>query len=136
MKLPAVLNSKPAQYALLGVGAYLFVVYLLPKLSQKLAQTPGNLLQGINQGLGSNDLTNNATDFSGQPVDYSGHGALSTLAAGANAASGGFLASIGEWIGDHLPVAGDVDPNAVNQAGTTRTQVVTPNYVTDLSQIF
>lgn len=133
--VPAILKGPVGMYAALGVGAYVFVVYLLPKLTQKLAQAPGNTLNALNQGLGNNDLTNSQTDFGGDAVNYSGHGPISTLGAEANSLSGGLFASIGEWIGGHLPGSGnDYDPNA-QTSGTTRDQVVTPNYVPDISAL-
>ena len=136
MRVPAILNSKPAQYAMLGIGAYLLVVYVLPKLTLKLAQTPGNVLNSINQGLGSNDLTNNQTDFSGAAVDgYSDHGALSTLAAGANSISGGLFASFGEWIGGKVADLTQPDFTQPTPSGISRTEVVTPNYVTSTAQL-
>lgn len=57
---------------------------------------------GVVSGIvtGDNAVTRNATDASGQPVTaYQGAGVLGTAGAVANAASGGTLASFGEWIG-------------------------------------
>jgi hypothetical protein len=49
---------------------------------------------------GDNALTRNAKDASGAPVTaYQGAGVVGTLGAAANAASGGYLASFGEWLG-------------------------------------
>lgn len=60
------------------------------------------LWKGPGAGLlsGDNTLTRNATDASGAPVTaYQGAGPVGTLGAAANKASGGVLASIGEWLG-------------------------------------
>ena len=49
---------------------------------------------------GDNALTRSATDAAGKPVTaYQGAGVLGTLGAGVNAASGGWLASAGQWLG-------------------------------------
>lgn len=49
---------------------------------------------------GNNPLTQNATNAAGQSVTaYQGAGPLGTLGAATNAASGGWLASAGQWIG-------------------------------------
>jgi len=142
MKLPTVIKGQVGQYIVLGVvgiGAFWIIVkYVLPKLAKDttkgLGQSVGNALQGVNEGLGSNDLTNGGTsDFGGDPIDYSGHGPISTLGAAANAASGGIFASIGEYLGRFVPGSGySYDPNA---SGTNRAQVVTPNYATDIDQV-
>lgn len=52
---------------------------------------------------GDNALTRNATNAAGEPVKaYQGAGIVGTAGAAANAASGGTLASLGEWIGGTL----------------------------------
>lgn len=49
---------------------------------------------------GDNALTRNATNADGQPVTaYQGAGVVGTLGAATNAASGGYLASLGQWLG-------------------------------------
>jgi hypothetical protein len=49
---------------------------------------------------GDNALTRGATDASGAPTSaYVGQGAVGTVGAAANAASGGVLASFGGWLG-------------------------------------
>lgn len=75
-----------------GVGA-LAIVGALVYLAAKNA---GGLITG------DNALTKNAKDAQGRPVDYSGAGVVGTVGAAANAASGGWLASAGEWIGSKL----------------------------------
>ena len=87
------------------VGAlvlYFVVKYGLPKLAGGVASGAADTLNSVNQNLSNNDLTNDQTDFAGDSVDYSGHGAISTLGAEANAISGGSLASAGESIGGAL----------------------------------
>lgn len=52
---------------------------------------------------GDNALTRNATDASGNPVTaYQGAGVVGSLGAAANAASGGYFASAGDWVGGRL----------------------------------
>jgi hypothetical protein len=86
--------------AALGVAAYYLV-----------KQMPGLLS-------GNNPLTQNATNADGRPVmAYQGGGVLGTAGAAANAASGGYLASIGEWFGRKAsglinPGYDNYDPNA------------------------
>ena len=49
---------------------------------------------------GDNAITNNQTNASGEKTTaYVGAGVLGTLGAAANTASGGVLASVGEWLG-------------------------------------
>lgn len=50
---------------------------------------------------GNNALTQSATDGAGRRVTaYEGAGVVGTLGAAANAASGGYLASFGQWLGN------------------------------------
>ena len=92
---------------LVGVGlAYVLVKYALPKLAGGAATGAANTLNALNQGLSTNDLTTGQTDFSGDSVNYSGHGILSTLGAEVNALTGGLAASIGEGVGDALVPSG------------------------------
>lgn len=126
MKVPAVLQTKEAQWVVLGLVVVGVAYYVLPKL----LNFGGGLVSG------NNAVTQNQTDASGQAVTaYQGAGVAGTLGAAANSASGGWLASIGEWIGNKVADATmPYDPNSPNPIGTTRSQVVTPNYITDLSQ--
>lgn len=49
---------------------------------------------------GDNPITRSATDAAGRPVTaYQGAGVVGTAGAAVNAASGGVLASLGDWIG-------------------------------------
>jgi hypothetical protein len=136
MSVAKLLKHEAVMWAALGVGAYVAVVYLLPRLTKKLAAAPADTVNAINQGLGNNALTQDQTDFAGDSVDYSGHGIFSTLGAAVNGFFGGVPASIGEKIGDALSPS--YDPNAATgpaASAATRSQVVTPNYVTDLQDI-
>jgi hypothetical protein len=107
----------------IGVVGLVVVYYVL----KKILPVAGGLVTG------NNVITQNQTDAQGNTVDaYQGAGVLGTLGAGANSASGGWLASLGESIGGWL--APSYDPNAP-LSGTNRNQVVTPNYVTDVSDL-
>jgi hypothetical protein len=110
---------------LIGGGAFL-VLYVIPKV-----------LRGIFTN--NNPITNNQTDAQGNPVTaYSETQTpiVGTLGAAANTVSGGTLASIGEWLGNALAdVTMPYDPNSQAPA-TTRSQVVTPNNVSSLDEIF
>jgi len=109
---------------LIGGGAIL-VLYVLPKV-----------LRGIFTN--NNPITNNQTDAQGNPVTaYSETQTpvIGTLGAAANTVSGGTLASIGEWLGNKLAdITMPYDPNAPGPAAT-RSQVVTPNNVSDVSEL-
>lgn len=127
MKIPAALKSVEGQYAVIAIVGLVVVYYVL----KKALPAVGGLVSG------NNAITQNQTDGAGQPVTaYQGAGVAGTLGAAANSASGGYFASIGEWIGgkaaDLLQPA--YDPNSP-LTGSNRTQVVTPNYVNDLAQL-
>lgn len=143
MKVPTVLKGPVGQYLILGVGGlvavYVLFKYVVPKLpavaTKGIGEGIGNALNALNQGLGNNDLTKQQTDFAGNSVDYSGHGAISALGAETNSLLGGIPASIGNWLGGVLPGSGnDYDPNASTPSAVNRDQVVTQNYVTDIGQ--
>jgi hypothetical protein len=106
-------------------GVAIVVLYVLPKV-----------IRGIFTN--KNPLTNNQTDADGNPVTaYSETTTpvIGTLGAAANTVSGGTLASIGEWLGGKLAdITMPYDPNSPS-SGVNRTQVVTPNYVNDVSQL-
>jgi hypothetical protein len=123
VKVPAALQTIEGQYAVIGIVGVLVLFYVL----KKILPVAGGLVTG------NNVITANQTDASGQPVDaYQGAGVLGTLGAATNSASGGILASIGEWIGGK---AADLTlPSGASPIGTTRDQVVTPNYVSDIAQ--
>lgn len=56
--------------------------------------------QGPGLITGNNAITRSATNAAGEPVTaYQGAGVIGTIGAATNAASGGFLASLGEWLG-------------------------------------
>ena len=62
-------------------------------------------------------LTTTATDASGAPVTaYQGAGPIGVAGAAANAASGGWLATFGNWIGTKVGDATIPDPNAAANA--------------------
>lgn len=86
---------------LVGLGV---AAYLLPKL--------GGIFSG------HNSLTTTATNAAGDRVSaYEGAGVVGTVGAAANAASGGYLATLGQWLGGAVfdlthPAPGDVAPTA------------------------
>lgn len=126
MKIPAALKSIEGQYAVIAIVGVVVAYYVL----KKILPVAGGLVSG------NNAITANQTDASGNVVDaYQGGGVLGTLGASANSASGGILASIGEWIGGKVADATmPYDPNSP-ASGVNRTQVVTPNYVNDVDQL-
>lgn len=76
--------------AWLGLGAALAGAWLL----WKAAKAAPGLISG------NNAITQSATNAAGQPTTaYQGAGIVGTLGAATNAASGGVLASVGEWLG-------------------------------------
>lgn len=98
--------------AVLAVG-YLVIKYAIPaianaaagsaaKAAGSVASGVGNTLAAVNDGFSNNALTTGSTDWSGDTVNYTGHGLLSTLGAGANDVSGGGFASLGTGIGGGL----------------------------------
>lgn len=81
-----------AEAVLLGVG-----VLLAGYLAYKFFGIGSDLVSG------NNSLTRKATDAAGKPVTaYVDKGPLGTLGGAFNAASGGWLASAGNWIGGKL----------------------------------
>ena len=124
MKVPAVLQAKEGQWAVLGIVGVLVVYYIARKVLPQI----GGLVSG------NNAITQNQTDASGQPVTaYQGAGVLGTLGATANSASGGVFASIGEWIGGRL--ADLTLPDGSSTQATNRDQVVTQNFLPDVSGV-
>jgi hypothetical protein len=120
-------NKAPGWIAL-GVvgGVLLYVIYRAGKVA---------VTQAAGLVTGNNAITQNQTDASGAPVTaYQGAGVAGTLGAAANSASGGVFASIGDWIGAHLP-GNNYDPNSAQPTGVNRDQVVTPNYVPDIGEL-
>lgn len=136
MKVPSVLKTKEGQWVVLGLVAIVVVYYVGKKVAGAAVAAGGAVVDAAGGVLsGNNRLT--------QGTPYEGTGVLGTAGAAANTVSGGSLQKVGDWIASWLPGAGnDYDPNAVTPAessgqssqGLTRTQVVTPNYVSDISQ--
>jgi hypothetical protein len=124
VKVPAVLQTKEGQWAVLGIVGVLVVYYI----ARKVLPQVGGLVSG------NNAITQNQTDASGQPVTaYQGAGVAGTLGAAFNSASGGVLASIGEWIGGKL--ADLTLPDGSSTQATNRDQVVTQNFLPDVSDV-
>lgn len=86
--------DNPLQLAL-GVVLILGVVYYLGKKTIKdTADVAASIVSG------DNAVTRNQTNASGEKTDaYVGKGVVGTLGAGANSASGGWFASVGESLG-------------------------------------
>lgn len=62
-------------------------------------------------------LTKTATDADGNPVTaYAGAGPVGVAGAAANAVSGGWLATFGNWLGSKTADLTQTDPNAVANA--------------------
>jgi len=79
---------------LLILGAAGAVLLLLAYLTPKVGQVAGGIISG------DNALTQGATNSQGEKVTaYLGAGFAGTAGAAANEASGGTLASLGEWLG-------------------------------------
>jgi hypothetical protein len=89
-------------------GGVLVVGYLVYRMLKAAPAAIGGALTG------DNALTRGATNASSQPTSaYVGAGPLGTLGAGANAASGGWLASLGESLGGGAFDLFHTDPMAV-----------------------
>ena len=84
--------------AVLAGGIVLWLGYeALKAFTNKAIAAAGGVVSG------NNVITQNQTDFSGQPTTaYQGKGILGTVGAAANSASGGIFASLGESIGSGL----------------------------------
>ena len=80
--------------ALTIAGGFALGAFVLWRYGGKVADAAGGVLTG------NNTLTQTATNAAGERVTaYEGAGVLGTLGAATNAASGGTLASFGEWLG-------------------------------------
>jgi hypothetical protein len=127
MKVPKALQQEPVVLLGLGIIAVL-VVYYVAKNAIGGAVAAGGAVVNAAGGVlsGNNALT------TGTP--YQGAGVLGTAGAAANSVSGGLFQSIGDWIGG---TAADIfQPSAVTAAsaqGVNRSQVVTPNNISDIS---
>ena len=86
-----------AQWAAIGAGVVLGVL-VLGRNAQRAAGQVIDTAGGI--WTGDNAVTRAATNAAGERVTaYEGAGVLGTVGAATNAASGGVLASIGQWLG-------------------------------------
>ena len=88
-------------------------------------------LGGIGKGLltGDNALTNSAKDADGNKVTaYQGVPVVGTLGAAANAASGGYLASLGGWLGRSTYDLFNPEPLDVPQASYDETDRLLNRY--------
>lgn len=95
------MTTKTDLYLVAGAGVALVAAAWIMTRGVKAA---ADTVQGI--ATGENDLTATATNAAGESVPaYYGAGVVGTVGAAANAASGGYLASAGEWIGG---IAADV----------------------------
>lgn len=107
MKTPGLEAVKLGAVLLAAAGA----AYLIWRTSQAGA--------GILSG--DNSLTRGATNAAGQPVTaYAGAGVIGTLGAAANAASGGYLATFGEWLGVKIYDLTSGAPQAADPVATVR----------------
>ena len=89
------------------------VVYMLWNHAKSAAAAAASAAGGIVSG--NNPITQNTIDWGGAPeTAYQGAGVLGTLGAATNTASGGALASLGNWIGGGLYSLfnGSYNPNA------------------------
>ena len=76
------------------VGGAAVVAFVIYRAVPKVAQAVGGIVSG------DNTLTRGARNAAGQPVSaYQGAGIVGTVGAATNAASGGYLATFGEWLG-------------------------------------
>jgi len=127
VSVPVVLQSKEGQWVVLGLVALVVVYYVGKQLlgaAGKAAGAAGGLLSG------NNALT--------QGTDYQGAGVAGTLGAAANSVSGGSLDSAGNSLGGWLyglfnPAYDPNAPAGPTASAATRDQVVTPNYIPDIS---
>lgn len=102
--------SNPVHLAVAGV----VIVGALFYLSKKLVSAATDVAVGAVTG--DNAITQNQTDAAGNKTNaYVGGGIPGTLGAVANTASGGFLASfgetIGEWTFNHFGPKVDINPH-------------------------
>lgn len=89
-------NTQALKWAAI-VGAVALGAYVL----WKARGMAGAAVQGA-AGIvtGDNPITRGATDAAGRPVTaYTGAGVVGTAGAAVNAASGGVLATVGDWLG-------------------------------------
>jgi hypothetical protein len=128
MSAPAVLQTKEGQWVVLGLVAVVVVYYIGKKVVGAAGHAAGAVVNTAAGAIsGNNALT--------QGTAYQGAGILGTLGAAFNSASGGGLASIGEWLGGKVADATLPDPTAQSTQATNRDQVVTQNFLPDVSGV-
>ena len=128
MKIPKVLESEEGQWVVLGLVAVIVVYYVGKHVIAGATQAAGAAASAAGGVLsGNNSLT--------QGTPYQGAGILGTLGAATNTVSGGALQSAGESLGDWLYDTFNPSISSTAAPAANRDQVVTPNYVTDLSQV-
>ena len=89
----AIVNAAQLQALAIG-GTFAAGAFVLWRYGGKVADVAGGALTG------NNTLTQTATNSAGERVTaYENAGVFGTLGAATNAASGGALASFGEWLG-------------------------------------
>src|SRR5581483_891681 len=125
-RAPVVLQSKEGQWVVLGLVALVVVYYVGKNVLGAAGKAAGAAIDtGAGVLTGNNAVT--------QGTEYQGTGVLGTLGAATDKVSGGLFSSIGDTIGGWF--APSYDPNAPAQSAATRDQVVTPNYVPDISDL-
>jgi hypothetical protein len=113
------MSAEKAETAII-VGGLVVVSLVAVYLLKKAAGVTGGILSG------NNALTNNQTDAQGNTVTaYQNAGVFGTAGAAANTASGGVLASAGEYIGGKLADWFQTDPLA-GQTTTNTNNTYTP----------
>ena len=89
------------------VGGAAVVAYVIYRAVPKVAEVAGGIVSG------NNTLTRGARDADGRPTTaYQGAGVVGTVGAAANAASGGYLATLGSWLGGKTYDLFNTDPLA------------------------
>ncbi len=103
MNAPSLSQAEGTTLMVAGAIALVAVVYVLRKAPAAVAGAVS----------GKNALTANATNADGSAqTAYYGAGPAGTLGAATNAASGGWLSTLGDWIGTKVGDATIADPNA------------------------
>jgi len=97
-------SSQTKLYIAVGAAVLIFGVYMsrqAQKGVQAIASAAGDVADAtVGAVTGNNTITATAKTADGQATTaYQGKGILGTMGAATNAASGGYLASVGEWIG-------------------------------------
>lgn len=114
-------KQSPVTLAIAG-GVVLVLGYLVVK---EVAKAGAGLVSG------NNAITRNQTNAAGEKVTaYEGAGVLGTVGAATNSASGGVLASVGEWIGGKVADWTLPDPMATPAPAAKAPGVDTAGYGT------